>query len=556
MHGHRGPEADAAAQPKLKRQRVGESKTGAGSRPCSESLRWFLGALSPDSFFSDVFEQKPLVIRAADGDAERAGGLFGYDGMLGIARENELFYNNSMTLCVYKDGKRETAELEGIVNADEVDRLFRKENHTVQFYRPQIFSDPIWKFNADLENDFGDHVGASVYLTPPNSQGLAPHHDDVDVFVIQTEGSKHWKIFAPLPGEELPGEHSQDLQMEMVEGENAKLKLVQDVVLHPGDRLYMPRGFVHYARTVTIDGKSTPSCHVTCSTFQQHSWTYFLMQLMPAVLGKAFSSDISFRKGLPRNYRHIAGSIAPALEHLRRAKLSEDDKERQSVGEVTGKEGTSFLTTVKELLKRALTYVDKDTVFEVCDNIANDFMKQRLPPLLPPENTGKNSVIPVQGNVVFRTVDPNYVQVSMEGNRVTLIHSLRNNRKNHMGPQIDDEDEDEDEEEEEDENESEKKEGDENKEEGDEGFVEESSTGHQHLEKLVAPQGSLVFPRKMGLAMAVLLNSYPERMDFGSFQRKVRAAGGPDGREELGALLTALWLEGVLETRTSAQICD
>ena len=32
-------------------------------------------------------------------------------------------------------------------------------------------------------------------MTPPHSQGLPPHYDDVEVFVLQTEGTKTWRIW-------------------------------------------------------------------------------------------------------------------------------------------------------------------------------------------------------------------------------------------------------------------------------------------------------------------------------------------------------------------------
>ena len=35
------------------------------------------------------------------------------------------------------------------------------------------------------------------YLTPPGSQGFAPHYDDIEAFVIQLEGKKHWKLYNP-----------------------------------------------------------------------------------------------------------------------------------------------------------------------------------------------------------------------------------------------------------------------------------------------------------------------------------------------------------------------
>ena len=38
----------------------------------------------------------------------------------------------------------------------------------------------------------------NAYITPPQSQGFAPHHDVHDVFVLQVSGRKHWTIHAPV----------------------------------------------------------------------------------------------------------------------------------------------------------------------------------------------------------------------------------------------------------------------------------------------------------------------------------------------------------------------
>lgn len=55
----------------------------------------------------------------------------------------------------------------------------------------------IHKMNATLQEYFHCMVGINVYLTPPNSQGFAPHFDDIEAFVLQIEGKKRWKLYAP-----------------------------------------------------------------------------------------------------------------------------------------------------------------------------------------------------------------------------------------------------------------------------------------------------------------------------------------------------------------------
>lgn len=35
------------------------------------------------------------------------------------------------------------------------------------------------------------------YLTPAGTQGFAPHYDDIEAFVVQLEGKKHWRVYNP-----------------------------------------------------------------------------------------------------------------------------------------------------------------------------------------------------------------------------------------------------------------------------------------------------------------------------------------------------------------------
>jgi lysine-specific demethylase/histidyl-hydroxylase NO66 len=41
-----------------------------------------------------------------------------------------------------------------------------------------------------------------MYLTPPGTQGFAPHYDDVEVFILQLEGKKRWRLYEPRTTQE------------------------------------------------------------------------------------------------------------------------------------------------------------------------------------------------------------------------------------------------------------------------------------------------------------------------------------------------------------------
>eukprot|EP00984_Skeletonema_dohrnii_P000076 scaffold23_cov101-Skeletonema_dohrnii-CCMP3373.AAC.11 len=82
----------------------------------------------------------------------------------------------------------EEEELEYIVaNPNDVWSNVDTSQCTVRLLRPHEHNDNIHSLLSVLESEFGCMVGSNAYLTPLNSQGFAPHYDDVDVFILQLE---------------------------------------------------------------------------------------------------------------------------------------------------------------------------------------------------------------------------------------------------------------------------------------------------------------------------------------------------------------------------------
>jgi hypothetical protein len=110
---------------------------------------------------------------------------------------------------------------------------------------------PVTQLCRALTEEFSAGFQVNAYLTPAQSQGLGVHYDTHDVFVLQIEGVKHWRIFgAPL---QLPLE-GQPFRRGKVEAG----PLEEEVELHPGDLIYLPRGFMHSASS-----KDSTSLHLT-----------------------------------------------------------------------------------------------------------------------------------------------------------------------------------------------------------------------------------------------------------------------------------------------------
>lgn len=113
-------------------------------------------------------------------------------------------------------------------------------------------------------------VDPSRYLTPAGSQGLAPHHDDVELWVVQTSGTKKWRLYEPLNGYSLPNAGSGDLE------QSSLGPPVMEVELAVGDCLYMPRGTVHQAEAAG----GSDSSHLTISTYQRCSYADLATHLL------------------------------------------------------------------------------------------------------------------------------------------------------------------------------------------------------------------------------------------------------------------------------------
>jgi len=107
---------------------------------------------------------------------------------------------------------------------------------------------PLIDFAGQLATDLGHPVQVNAYVTPPSTQGLPAHYDVHDVFVLQTAGQKRWLVHEPVHSLPLRSQPSTDRRAEVAQA--AAAPPVLDVVLSPGDALYLPRGWLHAAQAL------------------------------------------------------------------------------------------------------------------------------------------------------------------------------------------------------------------------------------------------------------------------------------------------------------------
>jgi len=173
---------------------------------------------------------------------------------------------------------------------------------------------PLVQFNARLAQELGHPSQINAYITPPENQGFAPHHDVHDVFVLQVSGRKHWTIHRPVVEDPLDNQPFGGFKAAIAE-RVTEAPLI-DTVLEPGDALYLPRGTVHAAQAL-----GEISIHLTVGV---HPLTrYGLVR----VLLDAVQDDPELRASLPMDIDlgdpdalgpHLSATVAALQNALQR----------------------------------------------------------------------------------------------------------------------------------------------------------------------------------------------------------------------------------------------
>ncbi len=149
---------------------------------------------------------------------------------------------------------------------------------------------PVLAFCQQLAAELGHPVQANAYVTPPQNRGFSTHYDVHDVFVLQIEGEKRWRIHTPVLESPLRDQPWSDRPAAVAT--RAAEEPILDAVLEPGDCLYLPRGFLHAA--TALGGVST---HLTLGV---HPWTRYALaeQLVQQAL-RTVAADPGVRASLP-----------------------------------------------------------------------------------------------------------------------------------------------------------------------------------------------------------------------------------------------------------------
>jgi lysine-specific demethylase/histidyl-hydroxylase NO66 len=186
-----------------------------------------------------------------------------------------------------KAGRIGSTTMAGIAEPSKIFQRFA-EGATVVLQGVHRYWGPLAEFCRNLELVLGHPTQVNAYITPPGARGLAVHHDDHDVFVMQVSGRKHWDVYEPdRPGLPKAAERVPGLQID----------------LQPGQCLYLPKGTPHGATA-----QEEASAHLTIGILTV-SWGQVIERLLQEAM-----ADLRFDEPLPAGYHRDPSRLAEAAE--------------------------------------------------------------------------------------------------------------------------------------------------------------------------------------------------------------------------------------------------
>ncbi len=138
-----------------------------------------------------------------------------------------------------------------------------------------------------IEEELGTKAHCNLYCTWRAFKGFVTHFDVHDVYVVQVHGEKLWNIYENCV--DAPVEHSRFRRGGRTYDEGGPGPLAKQLVMRPGDVLYLPRGQYHDA--VSLSGASL---HLTFGTLAFTGMDFLQTLMVQAVY------DPLFRRNFPR----------------------------------------------------------------------------------------------------------------------------------------------------------------------------------------------------------------------------------------------------------------
>lgn len=274
-----------------------------------DSLEQLLDPITLDAFRAEYEDRKPLHV-PADPERSRAR-LLPWEAFNGLLNQSGVWTSGNLRLMRNHTPVPPDQYCRPVVTPDGT--VMRPSPAMVEVYlaagASAVVNDvlhlhpPLTRLGAALGQVYAGLVGANIYCSFEGVRAFGSHFDNHDVFVIQTEGEKLWNIYENRALN--PVDTPEDTAETRRWFEQTRGRVLHEILMRPGDLLYLPRGWYHDA--LAVEGASL---HVTFSVTPLYGRAMF------ALLDNAAMQNPAFRAWLPPAHLDGGGALQNHLANL------------------------------------------------------------------------------------------------------------------------------------------------------------------------------------------------------------------------------------------------
>ncbi|MBI1273024.1 MAG: hypothetical protein GC131_02930 [Alphaproteobacteria bacterium] len=219
--------------------------------PIPASFPELLAPMTESEFFAEYHRRKPLHIKGA---AKKLDGVMNWDALSSLLSQNSLWTQRSLELAwqlrkippqeYCTRGTDRDGRDNWLVDAEQLLGWLRRGASLVANDIGNL-SAPLQQISAILEETAGGKAQANLYCSWQAHKGFGTHFDTHDVYALHVAGTKRWKVYQCAIPDPVAHPAFKGLPPEFHEKNHGPVSL--DVLLEPGDILYIPRGWYHDA---------------------------------------------------------------------------------------------------------------------------------------------------------------------------------------------------------------------------------------------------------------------------------------------------------------------
>ncbi|MGB0671282.1 MAG: JmjC domain-containing protein, partial [Rhodospirillales bacterium] len=220
-----------------------------------QSFEALLAPMTPEEFFSDYFNKKPVLIC---GDADKFDTVINWRSLSELLNMTELWSAENLNMVLDTEMIPTEAfckpatdrRLHPVMQPDarKVKALLNK-GASLALNSIDSFTPGLRSVATTIESAVRGKAQVNLYCSRKQRKAFKAHGDSHDVFALHCEGEKEWWVYEGR--QDRPINHPLWKYEKDGQGEREKGKVLMHFVMTPGDMLYLPRGQYHDALSVT-----------------------------------------------------------------------------------------------------------------------------------------------------------------------------------------------------------------------------------------------------------------------------------------------------------------